>query len=101
MKRFDVSELVEASEQEPIEVRKLKKRINEMLHLLEEGQTLELIRHGKVFVRVKSESEEKPSREQKIKAFLADMDQLAAQIGAQWEGNMSAVDAVRDVRRDL
>ena len=36
MKRFDVSELLETNE-----VDKLKKQINELLLMLEEGQTLE------------------------------------------------------------
>ena len=46
-------------------------------------------------------SEPNKAREQEIKAFFADMDQLAAQIGEHWIGDMSAVDAVRDVRREL
>ena len=29
------------------------------------------------------------------------MDQLAAEIGKHWQGDMDAVEAVRDVRRDL
>jgi Lon protease-like protein len=34
-------------------------------------------------------------------AALTELDRLAARIGAAWRDDMSAVDAVRDVRRDL
>ena len=101
MTRFDVSDLIEANEQDPIEVRQLKKRFQELLHMLEEGQILELTNKDKFLIRVGQVSDEKPSREQEIKAFWADVEQLATQIGAKWQDHMSAVDAVRDVRRDL
>ena len=102
MKRFDVSDLVETNEQEPIEIRKLKKRIDELLHMLEEGQILELTRHGKVFGRVKLESEEKPYREQdKPKAFLTETDRLATQISAYAPEKVDAVEIVREMRRDF
>jgi len=33
--------------------------------------------------------------------YWTEMDQLAAEIGKHWQGDMDAVEAVRDVRRDL
>ncbi len=33
--------------------------------------------------------------------YWTEMDQLAAEIGKHWKGDMDAVEAVRDVRRDL
>jgi prevent-host-death family protein len=36
-----------------------------------------------------------------IKAMLDDIDRLAERIGKDWQGNTSAVDAVREQRRDL
>ncbi len=97
MKRFDVSELLETNE-----VDKLKKQINELLLMLEEGQTLELTKHGKFFARVRSESEEKRPREQdKPKAFPTETDRLAAQISAYAPEKVDAVEIVREMRRDF
>ena len=99
MKKLDVRELIEV--RESLEAHELKERINKILRMFEEDEAFEVIDHGKVIAHVVPVSEPKKTREQEIKAFWADMDQLAAEIGAHWKGNMSAVDAVRDVRRDL
>ena len=42
-------------------------------------------------------AEEHAQRESDLAAF----DELAAQIGAAWQDDMSAVDAIREQRRDL
>jgi hypothetical protein len=36
-----------------------------------------------------------------LKTFWAEVDRLAVEIGSHWKGDMDAVEAVRDVRRDL
>ena len=45
----------------------------------------------------------KPERtaEESDTGYWTEMDQLAAEIGKHWQGDMDAVEAVRDVRRDL
>lgn len=102
MKRFDVSELVEASEREPIEVRKLKKRINELLRMLEEGQTLELTNKDKLIVRVRQVSESKQSTEQRDVAAWNELKRIASELAPYWaDKNVDSVDIVHDVRRDL
>ena len=99
MKKLEVRELLEVDELS--EVRELKERIDKILRMFQEGEPIEVTDHGKVIAHVVPVSEPKRASEQEIKAFWAEMDRLAAEIGAHWKGNMSAVDAVRDVKRDL
>lgn len=40
-------------------------------------------------------------RSKQIKHLFADMDRLAEEIEKYWHKGVSAIDAVRDVRRDL
>ena len=102
MTRFDMSELVEASELEPIEVRKLKKRINELLHMLEEGQTLELTNKDKFIVRVGQVSESKQSTEQKDAVAWNELKRIASELAPYWANEkVDSVEIVHDVRRDL
>jgi len=98
MKRFDVSKLVETNE-----VDELKKQINELLHILERGETVDLMKRGKVFVRVKPESVEKLTREQEIKAFWEKIDELAAEVGSHLPENakVDAVEIIREMRREF
>lgn len=38
---------------------------------------------------------------EEIAAVLSDLEVLSAEISAQWPEDVSALDAIRDVRRDL
>ncbi len=94
MKKLEVRELLQA--------RELLKRIDEILRLIEEeGETIELTNQGKSIAKwVPTQDAQKPAN-QNQDAFWEEMDQLAARIGVSWQGDMDAVEAVRDVRRDL
>lgn len=94
MKKLEVSELRETH--------KLLERINEILRLIEEeGETFELTDHGKTIAQVvPTQKSQKPAK-QNLDAFWEEMDRLAARIGEKWKDEMDAVEAVRDVRRDL
>ena len=95
MKSVEVSEL--------LEIRELKERISELLRLVEEGETIEVTSSNKVIARLVPPNQSEPTLPQAndTQTFWANIDQLAVQIGAHWKDNMSAVDAVRDVRREL
>ena len=94
MKKLDVSELREG--------RELLTRINEILRLVEEdGETIEITDKGKVIAHVVPTSTPQNSADNKLIASLQDIDELAARIGARWKNDLDAVEAVRDVRRDL
>lgn len=83
-------------------VDELREHINEILRVVEEeGETVEVTRRGKVIARLVPASRAQQPVKQDLKTFWAEMDRLAAEIGAHWKGDMDAVEAVRDVRRDL
>ncbi len=88
MKAFDVVDLTE--------------RIDEVLRIVEEdGETIEITNHGKVIAHLVPVHMPQFTTEPAKRDVWADLDRLAAEIGAHWPANVSAVDAVRDVRRDL
>ena len=83
-------------------VGELKERIDEILRMVEEeGETIDVTKRGKVIAHLVPASEPEKPIKRDTKAFLEELDRLAAEIGSAWKGNMDAVEAVRDVRRDL
>jgi len=83
-------------------VRELKERISEILRLVEEeGETVEVTKRGEVIARLVPARKSQQPIEQNDDAVWTDLERLAAEISAHWPSNVSAVDAVRDVRRDL
>ncbi len=93
---------------EQLEVQELRERIDELLRIVESGKTVELVDHGQIVAQVvpaqdnTATLDEAEQRHQKeIDRWLADMDRLAEEIGKKWPAGISAVDAVRDARRDL
>ena len=83
-------------------VDELTKRINEILHMVEEeGETIEVVRRGEVIAHLVPARRPQQPIEQNADAVWTDLDRLAAEISAHWPAGVSAVDAVRDVRRDL
>jgi prevent-host-death family protein len=83
-------------------VRELKERISEILRLVEEeGETVEVTKRGEVIAHLVPVRKPQPSVEQTDDAVWTDLERLAAEISANWPSNVSAVDAMRDVRREL
>ena len=80
----------------------LEAHMSEILRMVQEtGEAIELTRDGEVIAHLI------PARKPQLPFgppegdIWADMDRLAAEISARWPKNVSAVDAVRDVRREL
>jgi prevent-host-death family protein len=84
-----------------LEVDELTKRINEILRIVEEGETIELTKGGEVIARLVPARRPQQPVKRDLRDFWAEMDRLAVEIGAHWKGDMDAVEAVRDVRREL
>ena len=83
-------------------VRELKEHISEILRLVEEeGETIEVTRRGEVIAHLVPVRKPQQSAKSTDDAVWADIDRLSAEIGAHWSPDVSAVDAVCDVRRDL
>ena len=82
-------------------VRELKEHTSEVLRRVCEGnETILITRRGKVIARLVPE---RPSKDEKaeLRQIWADIDELAKEIGAVWPKGVSAVDAVREQRREL
>ncbi len=85
-----------------LEIRKLAGQIEEILCMVEEeGETIEVTNHGEVIAHLVPVHRPRSSAEPVKRDVWAKLDRLAAEIGAHWSEDISAVDAVRDVRRDL
>lgn len=81
-------------------VRELKQHTSRLLRRVrEEGAIIEVTYHGEVIARLVPVAP--PAAERDVGAIWADLDQLTAEISAKWPEGVSAVEAVRDVRRDL
>lgn len=81
----------------------LKENIDEILRLVQEKrESIQITNAGEVIAYLDPtlDPESLPDwmREKPTGDFWTEFDRLAAEIGAHWQGDMSAVDAVREVR---
>ena len=82
-------------------VRELKQQTSKILRRVrEEGETIEITYHGQTVAHLVPVNPPAPSTEE-MAAIWADLNQLSAEISAQWPEGVSALDAVNDVRREL
>jgi prevent-host-death family protein len=85
---------------ETVGIRELKAHATTILRRVrEEGTAFEVTYRGRAVARLVPISQ--PTTEQSVKAFLERLDQTAEEIGRHWPKGVSAVDAVREVRREL
>lgn len=84
-----------------IGVRELKERTSEIVRQLrEQHETFEITYHGRAVGRLVPVSKD-DTRDISIGAWSSSMDELAGEIGSQWPGGVSAIDAVREQRREM
>ena len=82
-------------------VRELKRQTSRILRRVrEEGEIIEITYHGEIIARLVPVNSPALSAKE-VAAKWADLDQLTAEINAKWPEGVSAVDAVKDVRREL
>jgi prevent-host-death family protein len=85
---------------EQVGIRELKEQASSILRRVREaGATYEVTYHGHVVARLVPVTSAEP--EPSLAAFWADWDDLATEVSADWPPEVSAVQAVRDGRRDL
>jgi prevent-host-death family protein len=84
-------------------VRELKAQTSRILRRVrEDGETITVTYRGRVVARVVPAGTTRPNPDpEALAAWWAEHNRLAAEISAHWPPGVSAVDAVRDVRRDL
>ena len=81
-------------------IRELKEHTSEILRRVADGKEIvEITRRGKVIARIVPAGPEDTDAE--FARVWADMDEIAKEIGALWPKGVSAVDAVREQRREL
>ena len=80
-----------------IEANELEESIEEVLREVENGQTIEVTRQGKVVARVVPV---RPTDSDSNGAWT-ELLRLRDEISADWPEGVSAQDAMNDVRRDL
>ncbi len=91
-------EVVQVAE---VGVRELKQRASEIIRQVrEERATYTITYRGRVVARLVPEEDEE-SRRKRALAALAEIDRVAAEISKHWPPGVSAVEAIREVRRDL
>ena len=79
-------------------VRELKARTSEILRQVEEGESVEITKRGKVVARLVPAERPRPTREE-LDAIWARRERLADEISKYWPEGVTAVDAVREQRR--
>ena len=83
-------------------IRERKEHTSEILRELQQNkETVEVTNRGEVVALLIAVNKPKHSLEPPDRAIWTDMDRLTAEISARWPKDVSAVDAVRDVRREL
>ena len=81
-------------------VRELKQRASELVRLVrEEGEEIDVTLRGEVVARLVP-VKRKLTPEQ-IQALMDEMDKAASEISLYWPEGVSAVEAVREERREL
>jgi antitoxin (DNA-binding transcriptional repressor) of toxin-antitoxin stability system len=84
------------------EVNEFIERIDEMLRLvLEEGETIEITNRGEIIARMEQVRKQRQADTRGHSATWNDLERISAEISAYWPEGLRAVDAVRDVRREL
>ena len=82
-------------------VRELKTNASELVRRVREGgEIIDITYYGEVVARLIPVKQSKASAEELDKLW-AEMDQLAEEVSVKWSGSPSAVDAVREGRREL
>ena len=89
-----------------IGIRDLKTHLSEILRQVqEEGQVIEVTNHGEIVARVvpvrKRGGLKANAKDKANSTVWTDLERLAAEIGAHLPERVDAVQAVRDVRREL
>jgi prevent-host-death family protein len=82
-------------------VRELKTHASRILRdVVERGDTVEVTHRGRVVARIVPVAASEAAAADND-AVWSDIDRLAAEIGARWHAGVTALDAVREGRRDL
>jgi prevent-host-death family protein len=84
-----------------IGVRELKENTSRILRRVrEKGEEIQITYRGQVIARLTPVARTRQSTKD-MEIVWSDLDRLAAEIGSRWPVEVSAVEAVREARREL
>ena len=87
---------------EEIGLRELKQRASEILRRVrEQRETFAITYRGKVVAKVVPVDDDTAARQAEGLATWAEMDELTREISVYWPRDISALEAVREQRREL
>lgn len=67
----------------------------------EEGETVEVINRGKIVARLVPANQSQQITMQETNRILTNLNRIAEELAPYWTEDVDAVEAVRDVRREL
>jgi len=86
---------------ESVGIRELKQRTSEIVRRVrEDGKGIDITCRGQVVARIVPPESPEATRERSRRAWDR-LDELAKQVSAAWPEGVSAVEAVREQRREL
>ncbi len=84
------------------EVNDCIERIDEMLRMVvEESEAIEITKQGEIIARIEPVRKQRQADTRDHSATWYGLERISAEISAHWQQGLSAIDAVRDVRREL
>ncbi len=88
-----------------IEARELAEHAAEVVRQVKSGETIRVLEEGipiaVITPAAPTKPEHRPYSQEEAEAFIAEMHQLAEEIGKHVTGPVDAVQAVREIRREL
>jgi prevent-host-death family protein len=86
---------------EVIGIRELKGRTSEVIRRVrEQHEPVAVTFRGRIVARIVP-VEQPSDRDAELASVWADLDELAAEIGARWPANVTSTEAVEEIRRVL
>lgn len=80
-----------------LEIAELRDNINEVLSEVEQGETIAVANNGRIIARLVPARRRRRSQRE-IDEIIAEMDRVAAELGARWPAGVSVEEAINDVR---
>lgn len=81
-------------------IRELKEQASDVLRRVrEDGEVIDITYYGKVVAQIVPVR--KPPKQEELEKLWANIEELAAEVSEAWIGDMTALEAVKEGRREL
>ncbi|MGH2535565.1 MAG: type II toxin-antitoxin system Phd/YefM family antitoxin [Thermomicrobiales bacterium] len=83
-------------------IKELKAHTGDLVErVTKDGEVIDVFRDSTIVARLVPAGVNEAISDEEIESYLAELKAFAAEVGKRWPEGITAVDAVRDVRRDL